>query len=97
MVRVRASTAPLLPTARLQVQSWFISATFDAIAAAESAGLASLNNLLKATTVDPGGNVMGWVRIGVPGTRPARSRYELQVMAGGEGHLFVFDEAVSQN
>jgi hypothetical protein len=73
------------------------SATFDAIAAAESAGLASLNNLLKATTVDPGGNVMGWVRIGVPGTRPARSRYELQVMAGGEGHLFVFDEAVSQN
>jgi hypothetical protein len=67
-------------------------ANFGVIGAQEQAGLATVDAMFKKTTLAPGEQVQGWIRVAVPSKRPDRSRFELTVMAGGEGHVFVFDE-----
>jgi hypothetical protein len=81
--------------AAMNQQAAASAASFNSIDQAEAAGLATVRGLLKATTVDPGAIVTGWVQVSVPESRSDKSRYEVTVVSGGEGHIFVFDERVA--
>ena len=68
--------------------------TLNTIGNREAAALDALKLLLKPTAVPPGGRVVGWVRIDVPGSRPGRSRYGVSVTVGDEVHGFDLEETL---
>ena len=65
----------------------------NAINTHETQAIASLESLLKRTTVPPGGEAHGWIRALTPDDRPPNSAFIVVVDVAAEQFVFKFAEA----